>query len=82
MSSSATAVIEVSAIVLLNIPKRLAIIHNARQVIAINKTGKIGSVHDSFHPFIMNGIQAFVRLIFRSQYSTPSDSFIIGGSLP
>jgi hypothetical protein len=41
-SSSAVAVIEVSVTALLIVPKLLAIIHNARQVIAINKAEKVG----------------------------------------
>jgi hypothetical protein len=39
-SSSAAAVIEASVTALLIVPKRPAIIHNARQVIAINKAAK------------------------------------------
>ena len=42
-SSSAVAVIEASVTALLIVPKLLAIIHNARQVIAINKVENVGS---------------------------------------
>jgi hypothetical protein len=40
-SSSAAAVIEVSVTALLIVPKLPAIIHNAQQVIAINKAAKV-----------------------------------------
>jgi hypothetical protein len=40
-SSSVAAVIEASVTALLNVPKLLATIHNARQVIAINKAEKV-----------------------------------------
>jgi hypothetical protein len=41
-SSSAASVIEASVTAHLIVPKLLAIIHNARQVIAIKKAGKVG----------------------------------------
>ena len=64
-SSSATAMIDACVIALLNLPKRLTVIYNARKVIEINKAGKVGYIQYSFHQFIMNETQAFVRLIFR-----------------
>jgi hypothetical protein len=42
MSSSAASVIAASVTALLIVPKLLAIIHNAQQVIAINKAEKVG----------------------------------------
>ena len=41
-TSSAVYVIEASVTALLIVPKLLAIIHNAQQVIAINKAEKVG----------------------------------------